>query len=84
MADHDFASSVAAGERAVFREAEDRGVEGALLGVDDAQAKSVVFAASDGGGEVDPQPQRRIRLRGRVTGVADDGVLVRQFGFVDF
>lgn len=53
-AGHEVATVVAAGEGAVVGEAEDRGVEDALLGVDDAQAKSVVLAVADGGGEVDP------------------------------
>lgn len=79
------AGSVAAGKGAVVGEEEDRGIQYALVAVDDAQAKPVVFTVPGGGGEVDPQPQWGVRLQGCVTGVTDDGVRVEgQFeNFVD-
>ncbi|MFF5438825.1 hypothetical protein [Streptomyces achromogenes] len=66
---------VAAAEGVVSGEREDQAVQHALLGVEDLQAQTVVFASADGAGEVDTQPEWRAGCGGGVVGVADDGAV---------
>jgi hypothetical protein len=66
---------VAAPECVVVGEGQLRGVDFPVVGVEQAQPESVVFALVVGGGEVDAQPECGSWFGGGVVGVADDGAV---------
>jgi hypothetical protein len=71
----DVPGGVAANERAVLGEREDRGVDDSPFGVEHRQMQSVVLVDTDSARELNPQAQRRVGQWGGVVGIADDGAV---------